>query len=279
MEYGTFDHNGWTLAYEVHGEGPRVVVLMHGLLLDAGVYRPLARALAGAGHRVVLLDLLGHGRSDKPRRASVHRMDSYADQVISLLDHLGLDEAVIGGVSLGADVALIAGQRFPERTRGLLLEMPVLENAAPFGMMMFVPLLLAIHYSGPLAWWGTGLLRRLPRTGVDALDSFLNAGSMHPDDIKAVLHGILMGPMGPTERERQAMQSPALVIGHKSDPLHPQTDAARLARQLPNGTLLKARTPFELRARPTRLTDDIIRFLDAVWAARPVDASGVTEAG
>lgn len=276
MQQHTFTHDGWELAYEVHGEGPRVTVLMHGLLLDAGVNRALARALAADGNRVVLLDLLGHGRSDKPRRASAHRIEFYAEQVIALLDHLKLDEAVLGGVSLGADTALVAGQAHPERTRGLILEMPVLENATPFAAVMFVPVLVGMHYGGPLARWGTALLRRLPRTGVESLDSFLNAGSMHPEEIKAVLHGILMGSIGPTEEQRKAMQVPTLVIGHNGDPLHPHTDAARLARQMPNAELLRARSMLELRTRPARLTEAIGRFVDRAWAARPVSADGVT---
>jgi pimeloyl-ACP methyl ester carboxylesterase len=277
MQQRFFHHGGRRLGFEDHGEGPRVTVLMHGLLLDAGVNRALARALAAAGHRVLLLDLLGHGTSDKPRRATVHRMDFYAEQAIGLLDHLEVDEAVVGGVSLGADTALMAAQAHPERIRGLVLEMPVLENAAPFAVMMFVPLLIGMHYGGPLARAGTALLRRLPRTGVESLDTFLDAGSMHPDEIKAVLHGILMGPLGPTEDQRMAMEAPALVISHGGDPLHPHTDAARLARQMPNATLVRARSPLELRARPERLTDEIIRFVDAVWAPRPVSAGGASE--
>lgn len=267
---GTFRHGRWTLSYEDHGSGPRVTVLLHGLLLDAGVNRQLARALAAEGHRVILLDLLGHGRSDKPIRASVHRMDLYADQVVALLDHLELDQAIIGGVSLGADVALMTGLRTPERVRGLLLEMPVLENATPFAAILFTPVLLAMHYGGPLAVAGTRLVRRLPRTSVEAVDTFLDAASMHPDEIKAVLHGILMGPLGPTEEERAGMDIPTLVIGHRGDPLHPRTDAARLARQLPQGTLLEARTPLELRVRPERLTGRIAAFLERVWAAQVV---------
>ena len=56
--------------------------------------RHLARTLAAQGNRVVLLDLLGHGRSDKPRHAGPHRMDLYAQQVLSLLDELAIDQAV-----------------------------------------------------------------------------------------------------------------------------------------------------------------------------------------
>lgn len=279
MSRHTFAFRDWTLSYEEHGEGGCVSVLMHGLLLDAGVNRALARRLARQGHRVLLLDLLGHGRSDRPTRASVHRMDHYADQVVALLDHLEVDEAVVGGVSLGAGVALMTGHRHPERVRGLLLEMPVLENATPFAALLFVPMLLAMHYGGPFARLGTGLLRALPRTRIEALDSFLNAGSMRPEEIKAVLHGLLMGPLGPDEDERAAMTTPTLVIGHNADPLHPHTDAARLARQMPRARLVTAKDSLELRTRPARLTAEILSFLTQAWAVRAVGQDGVTEAG
>ena len=279
IEHGSFIHEGNRLAYEVHGEGPRVTVLMHGLLLDGGVNRALARSLAGSGHRVILLDLLGHGRSDKPRRASAHRMEFYAEQVVGLLDHLQLDEAVVGGVSLGADVALMAGFEHPDRVRGLVLEMPVLENATPFAAVLFVPILLGMHYGGPVARWGTALLGKLPRTGFEAFDSFMNAGSLHPDEIKAVLHGILMGSIGPTEDQRAQMTVPTLVIGHNGDPLHPHTDAARLARQMPNAELITAKSMAELRVRPERLTGEITRFIEHTWAAKLVGRRQVGEAG
>ena len=59
----------------------------------------LAEDLADAGYRVVLLDLPGHGRSDKPHAIALHRMDSYARRVVRLLDELGVERAVVGGVS------------------------------------------------------------------------------------------------------------------------------------------------------------------------------------
>ncbi|HEX9766220.1 MAG TPA: hypothetical protein VGA36_05620, partial [Nitriliruptorales bacterium] len=57
---GTFQHRGHTIAYESHGEGKRVLVYLHGLLLDANLNRTIAQSLAVHGHRVILLDLLGH---------------------------------------------------------------------------------------------------------------------------------------------------------------------------------------------------------------------------
>jgi pimeloyl-ACP methyl ester carboxylesterase len=106
----TLDYGRYRLSYEVYGSGDRVLVWLHGLLLDANLSRHIARLLAAQGNRVVLLDLLGHGRSDKPRHAGAHRMDSYADQVLRLLDELGVDQAVLGGVSLGTNVSLLNGR-------------------------------------------------------------------------------------------------------------------------------------------------------------------------
>ena len=141
----TLRYGKYRLAYEIHGSGDRVLVWLHGLLLDSNLSRHLARALAARGNRVVLLDLLGHGHSDKPRHAGPLRMDLYAEQVVCLLDELAVDQAVLGGVSLGTNVSLMAAVAVPDRVRGLVLEMPVLESAVPAAISVFLPLLLVVR--------------------------------------------------------------------------------------------------------------------------------------
>lgn len=261
----TLTHRGHCLTYEVHGEGERLLVYLHGLLLDAKLNRGIAKALADQGNRVVLLDLLGHGGSDKPTHASEYRMDLYVDQVLALLDDLGAQEAVLGGLSLGANVSLLAAARAPERIRGLVLEMPVLERATPAAAMLFVPLSLMLHYARRPARALTGLVRRLPRTGFGPLDSFLDAASMDPDAMAAILHGILLGPVAPTSEERAGVGAPVLVLAHRNDLIHPFDDAVVLSKRMPNARLVRARSPFELRLRPDRLTAEIAAFLEDVW--------------
>ena len=56
-------------------------------------------------------------------------MDLYADQLLCLLDELGVDQVVLGGVSLGTNVSLLATVQAPDRVCGLILQMPVLESA------------------------------------------------------------------------------------------------------------------------------------------------------
>jgi pimeloyl-ACP methyl ester carboxylesterase len=267
-EVGMFDSQGLQLYYEIHGHGPRVLVFMHGILMDSNMNRRLANDLAARGNRVVLLDLPGHGLSEKPKRASFHRMDTYAEHVVALLDHLGVDRAVVGGVSLGGNVSLLVAALAPERVQGLVIEMPVLEWAVPAAAITFVPMLFAVHFARPLVRRAAALLRRMPRTGNGPIDSIMNSLSNDPTEIAAVLHGVLAGPIAPTVGQRSEMEMPALVVGHEVDRLHPFHDAEQLARRLPNGELVQANSVLELRMRPERLTDEIAKFLDRVWLPR-----------
>ena len=254
------------LAYEVYGSGDRVLVWLHALLFDANLGRALAQRLAARGNRVVLLDLLGHGRSQKPRHAGAHRMDLYAEQVLCLLDELGVDQVVLGGVSLGTNVSLLTAVQAPERVRGLILEMPVLEWATPAAALAFLPLLIEVHYARVPLRLVSRAASRLPQSGFGPLDSFINAAASDPDEIAAVLHGILMGPIAPTIDQRRAITAPALVLGHGIDLIHSFGDAKRLARQIPDARLIRTRTFAELWVRPARLTAEISEFLDRVWA-------------
>ena len=260
-----FVHQGHELVYDIYGEGERLLVYTHGLLLDAELNRGIAGALAEQGNRVVLLDLLGHGRSDKPTHASAYRIDSYATQVFALLDELGTDQAALGGLSLGANVSLFAASQHPERVRALVLEMPVLEWATPAAAIAFVPVVLAAHYARPALRLTSNLVRGLPPTRFGPLNSALHAASLSPEVIAAIMHGVLVGPVAPTQEERALIDAPTLILAHRNDLIHPFNDAANLARQLPDAKLVKARSPFELRLNPQRLTTRVAEFLRDVW--------------
>jgi pimeloyl-ACP methyl ester carboxylesterase len=151
--------------------------------------------------------------------------------------------------------------------------MPVLESATPAAASLFVPLLLAVRLGRRVFGFATSLIRRLPRTGIDPLDSFLGTFSMEPGAIAAVLHGILVGPVAPEIEERRAIVAPMLIIGHENDLIHPFSDAENLAQQVPNARLVQARSMFELRLEPERLTGEIVRFLDEVCAAEQSSGS------
>ena len=198
-----------------------------------------------------------------------HRMDRYARQVVALLDELGVQRAVVGGVSLGANVSLHVAVQAPDRVAALLVEMPVLEWATPAAASLFVPLLLAVSFGRRLFGFATSLVRRLPRTGIDPLDSFLGTFSMEPEAIAAVLHGILVGPVAPEIEERCAIAAPTLIIGHENDLIHPFSDAENLAQPDPGCAPRPRPVHVRAAARPRA----------AHAGDRPLPQRGVRETG
>ena len=95
------------------------VILIHAFANDGALWKPQIEALGGA-YRIVAPDLRGFGRSMATDGSPVS-MDRYADDVIELMDHLGIGRAVVGGISLGGYVALSMALRHASRTSGLVL--------------------------------------------------------------------------------------------------------------------------------------------------------------
>jgi pimeloyl-ACP methyl ester carboxylesterase len=275
-----FRFEGQRLAYTVYGRGPRPTVLAPGLLMSQKMQTPLARTLARHGNRVITFDPLGHGASDRPRQMWRYSMSEFAKQALALLDHLELEQAVVGGTSLGANLTLELAAAAPERLRGMILEMPVLDHAIPACAAFFTPLLWALTFGEPVMKLVARGARAVPRERVPFLtELWLDALSQDPGPGGAVLQGLLFGRTAPEHTVRHRIQTPALVIGHPRDPVHPFSDAGMLADELPNAVLLDANSIIELRTRPKRLTDRIAVFLDDVWSEEgTLDLRAVAEA-
>jgi pimeloyl-ACP methyl ester carboxylesterase len=268
-EPASFTHRDRRICYRVHGSGDRTVVLTHGLLMDSRMYTKLVPAVVAAGHRVVTVDMLGHGASEQPYDMTQYSMQLFGADILALLDHLGVLQAVIGGTSLGANVALEVAVVAPERVRALVLEMPVLENALPVVAAAFVPLALALRISQRMMRVVSALTRAIPRSHF-FIDILLDFVRRDPAASLAVLDGMIFGRVAPPVAQRRALRHPTLVIGHWSDPIHPFTDADKLARELPNARLVTASSITEWRLRPARLDRELVSFLDEVWALRAV---------
>jgi pimeloyl-ACP methyl ester carboxylesterase len=118
------EHDGLTIgALDWGGDGPPLV-LLHPNGFCAGVFDPLARALTD-DHRVVGVDLRGHGTSDAPTRFEDCGFVAAAGDVVAMLDHLGLDEVVVLGESLGGGTGILVDLLQPGRVRALLLCEPI----------------------------------------------------------------------------------------------------------------------------------------------------------
>ena len=268
---GEFEHAGHRLAYSEYGAGTRPLVLLPGLLLPRLMHDPLARDLAERGNRVITLDLLGHGGSDRPSDMWRYSMPLFAEQVVGLLDHLGIDEAVVGGTSLGANVTLETCALAPERLRGAVIEMPVLDNALLGCAVAFAPMLVAFTVGLPVTRLTARMIARVPRTPVHLLNVGLTWAGQDPKPSGALLQGLFFGRVAPPRSERSKIETKALVLGHPRDPIHPFSDADMLVRELRHSRMVEAGNMLELRLSPDRLTGEISRFLDECW--RPAASS------
>ena len=263
-----FAFEGHRLVYDEYGSGDRVVVLLPGLLFSRKMHGPLAETLADSGHRVLCLDLLGHGESDRPPEMWNYGMTAFGRQTIALLDAAGVKQAVIGGTSLGANTTLEAAAAAPERVKGLLIEMPVLDNALLGCAIAFTPLLVGLTFGAPVArLFGRGA-RLVPRGSWLLGDMLLDWLSQDPKPSASVLQGLFYGRVAPPREERAKMTQPTLVIGHYRDPIHPFSDSDMLVRELPNARLIEANSIMELWTSPERLTGKIVPFIEQCFRAR-----------
>src|SRR4051812_7548887 len=218
----SFEDGGRRLAYTEYGSGPRVTVLLHGLLLNQKMHARLAEALAARGNRVITLDLLGHGASDRPVEMTSYSMPEFGREVAALLDHLGAEEAVVLGTSLGANATLELAAQAPQRVRGMVIEMPVLDNALLGCAIAFTPLMVALTFGQPVMRLFSRAARAVPSAAVPwQLDFALDTVRQDPQPSASVLHGLFFGRTAPPSAERRRITAPTLVIGHQHDIVHP----------------------------------------------------------
>jgi pimeloyl-ACP methyl ester carboxylesterase len=283
-----FKLDGQRLAYTEFGGGPaeitgsggrgrtarsapagRPLILLHGLLLSQDMHKRLAEDLAARGNRVITMDLLGHGHSDRPRDMWRYSMRSYGEEVVALMDHLGIEQAVVMGTSLGANTGLEIASAHPERLRGLVLEMPVLDNGLLGSALAFTPFLVAVTFGEPIMKVVSRVTRAIPRRLVPHYTNvMLDVVRQEPGPSGALMQGLFFGRSAPHRDERRTFTTPALILGHGRDPVHPFSDAGMLHEEMPNSRLIEANSVVELRARPERLTNEIADFLDEVWRSR-----------
>ena len=247
-----------------------MIVLIHGLLMNRHMYDHLAPEMAARGIRVITVDLLGHGDSDSPHDMRAYNMTAFADQLAALIDHLELDRPVVGGTSLGANVALELASAPPgARHAALFIEMPVLDNALVAAGLIFTadPARAPGRRAGPAA-----ASPRSPtgsRAATSSLDILLDWTRRDPEASEAVLEGILFGRTAPPRDERE--RDRAAGAGDRP----PGRSAASLLatrtcwpRSCRNARLVDAKSILEWRVKPGRLDDELADFLDEVCAGR-----------
>ncbi len=105
------------------------IVLIHGAFTSSHLWQDVLPRLP-KGHRVLVIDLLGHGRSDPPRRESM-TIAAHATRVIQLMDVMGVPVASVAGHDMGAAIAVCVAQQRPDRVAHLALVNPTMLGATP----------------------------------------------------------------------------------------------------------------------------------------------------
>lgn len=111
--------NGITICYDEAGAGP-AVLLTHGFAASRRMWRPQLEALS-PNYRLIAWDMRGHAGTDSPERPEDYSEEATLEDMRSLLAHLGIARAVVGGLSLGGYMSLAFYRRHPELVRALVL--------------------------------------------------------------------------------------------------------------------------------------------------------------
>ena len=124
----TTTRDGVTLAFEEHGSGTPAFVFVHSWCCDRSIFAPQAAHFA-KDHRVVSLDLRGHGASDKPQGA--YPISRFADDVAYVIDTLKLGHVVAVGHSMGGATVLQLAAAHPDRVGAIVMVDPAPLETTP----------------------------------------------------------------------------------------------------------------------------------------------------
>ena len=231
-----------SLVYETAGAGGAVpFVFQHGMGGDAN--QPLGYVGETPPTSVIALNGRGHGPS-ADIDTSMASFDVFADDVIALADHLGLDRFAVGGISLGAGTALNLTVRHPDRVSALVLCRPAwLDRPQPdFNRAAYAEIadLLDRHPAGEGArrYLETDTYQTVRRTSPAAAASLLGQITRPRAAENSVILRAFPGDRPTTSTELwRTVGVPTLVIGHHDDPFHPYEIAQAYADTIPGAAL------------------------------------------
>jgi pimeloyl-ACP methyl ester carboxylesterase len=194
-----------------------------------------------AGHRIVVLDLLGYGRSD-PGHGMALSLCAHADRLVAVLDQLRIERACLVGHGIGGGIAQVVAIRHPARVSHLCL-MGSVRLGAPAGVVMRA--VAGAARVAPSAWTRSALRSTLVRgyadrdKGARSLDLFLRPfeGPAGRDALLAHVSALRSEDTRPLAERLSTVGAPAAVLWGSDDPFLPRTDAHALAGAIPGCTL------------------------------------------
>lgn len=235
-----FHHDQINFYYQDTDEG-LPFVFQHGL--GADVTQPFGLFRPPPDIRLLAFDARGHGKTHPLGDPAKLRFDEFAEDLRALMDHLHIERVVVGGISMGAAIALNFTLRFPERVMGLVLSRPAwLDAPHPWNVKMFTLVSSLIRQHG--AKKGQELFkqseeyREVLRRWPDAANSLaLQFENPRADETALKLERIIQDTPCHDRREWERINVPTLVLANRLDPMHPYEFGEELARRIPRAEL------------------------------------------
>jgi pimeloyl-ACP methyl ester carboxylesterase len=275
--------NGIDLYYEEHGEGPPLI-FAHGLMGSIELGRAFGEnveAIAARGVRVIAYDARGHGRSGHTTRRRDYGWSSLADDMLGLMQALGLERASVYGASMGAGTALVLAFRHPEAVEKLILRAPPpMGEQAAEARRLFGALATLYRFLGPRMT--SKVLMRIPQVreadaatpGVSMRTFF---ASQRRERVVPAIRGVLFGERLPVDRFAEITQ-PALVLTHPDDRIHPEESGRVLYDAMPHARLAAAPTRAYWQENADALAHIIAAFVRGEEIARGLPGAKVRHA-
>jgi pimeloyl-ACP methyl ester carboxylesterase len=235
-----FQHDFLTFHYTDSGAG-FPFIFQHGLGGD--VYQPAEVYQPQPGIRCLSLDCRGHGETRPLGDENLLCFDTFADDVIAMMDYLKLSQAVVGGISMGAGLSLNLALRYPQRVRGLLLSRPAwLDKPMPNNLLNFVKVAAYIRRYG--AQGGLEHFKQSPdyqsllKEAPDVANSLL-AHFSHPRAEETFIKLERLPNDAPCHdlNACKHLDVPTLILANRHDPPHPFEMAETLAAAIPDAQL------------------------------------------
>ena len=235
---GTYSADGIRLGYDDAGSG-LPLVLVHGHPFDRSMWSPQTDALAGPAVRIITPDLRGYGSSDVVPGTTP--LSVFAGDIAALLDHLGLDSVVLGGLSMGGQIVMEFHRLFPERVRGLVLADTFARAETEEGRRARYDMADRLLREGMRGYADEVLTKMVAPYNAEALPDV--AGHVHammtgtsPEGAAAALRGRAERPDYGDLLTRVTV--PALVVVGRDDAFTPVSDAEFMHRAIPDSSLV-----------------------------------------